>query len=46
LESAVSYRLVLPAHVAVFHLRIAGRTAATRESEELGHVGERLRISR
>ena len=46
LESAVSYRLVLPAHVAVFHLRIAGRTAATRESEELRHVGERLRISR
>ncbi len=46
MESAVSYRLVLPAHVAVFHLRVAGRTAATRQSEELRQVGERLRISR
>ena len=45
-ESAVSYRLVLPAHVAVFHLRVAGRTTATRQSEELRQVGERLRISR
>ncbi len=46
MESAVSYRLVLPAHVAVFHLRVAGRTVATRQSEELRQVGERLRISR
>ena len=46
MESAVSYRLVLPAHVAVFHLRVAGRTVATRQSEELRQVGERLRIGR
>lgn len=46
MESAVSYRLVVPAHVAVFHLRVGGRTAATRQSEELRQVGERLRISR
>jgi hypothetical protein len=46
MESAVSYRLVLPAHVSVFHLRVAGRTTATRQSEELRQVGERLRISR
>jgi hypothetical protein len=46
MESAVSYRLVLPAHVAVFHLRVAGRTAATRQAEELRQVGERLRIGR
>ena len=44
--SAVSYRLVLPVHVDVFHLRVAGRTVATRRSAELRQVGERLPISR
>ena len=44
--SAVSYRLVLPVHVDVFHLRVAGRTVATRRSTELGPVGERLPIGR
>jgi len=43
--SAVSYRLVLPVHVDVFHLRVAGETVATRRSAELRQVGERLPIS-
>ena len=46
MDSAVSYRLVLPVHVDVFHLRVAGRTVATRRSAELGPMGERLPISR
>ncbi len=46
MDSEVSYRLVLPVHVDVFHLRVAGRTVATRRSAELGPVGKRLPISR
>ena len=44
--SVVSYRLVLPVHVEVLHLRVAGRTVATRRSAELRQAGERLPISR
>lgn len=44
--SAVSYRLVLPVHVDVFHLRVAGQTVATRRSAELRQEGERLPIGR
>ena len=44
MDSAVSYRLVLPVHVEVFHLRVAGQTVATRRSAELRQVGERLPI--
>ena len=44
--SVVSYRLVIPVHVDVFRLRVAGQTIATRRSAELRQEGERLRIHR